>query len=306
MAKLRGPLLSFQASQKLGGTLSYQHRPGLKRVTSIPIPSQPRTLPQVYHRQDYADYVLWWNLLSAADKAAYETLATGQNFTPYNAWMANRLINLPDLAARWHLDEPHAGVYQDSSRNTNHATIFGPAPVPGIWGQCLSFDGLDDYLDCGNDLTLRPSTAITLEAWVNPVDFAAPYMPIARNPNFNYEMQLMAGTESARFLLSTAGGLTNLRSPLNSLLAGVWQHIMLTYDGAVHTVYVNGIPQTPFYYTGPFLGAITDTSTKTYIGRRGGLYAKTLIEEPRIYHRALSAPEAYAHWLRGAQVLGVA
>ncbi len=32
---------------------------------------------------------------------------------------------------------------------------------------CLDFDGVNDYVDCGNHASLNPTTAITVEAWVN-------------------------------------------------------------------------------------------------------------------------------------------
>ncbi|MGB0979606.1 MAG: hypothetical protein ACPGVV_09430, partial [Croceimicrobium sp.] len=44
-----------------------------------------------------------------------------------------------------------------------------------LWGQNgLSFDGIDDRVDCGNNSSLQLSgSAITLEAWIYPTAWAS-------------------------------------------------------------------------------------------------------------------------------------
>jgi prepilin-type N-terminal cleavage/methylation domain-containing protein len=52
---------------------------------------------------------------------------------------------------------------RDLSGHNNDGTLYnGPTWVEGKLGKALSFDGVDDYVDCGNGESLRPRNAITV------------------------------------------------------------------------------------------------------------------------------------------------
>ena len=53
----------------------------------------------------------------------------------------------------------------DFSGEGNHGTINGASWKDGRYGWALEFDGVDDYVDCG-DNTGEGEGAITLSAWV--------------------------------------------------------------------------------------------------------------------------------------------
>ena len=72
------------------------------------------------------------------------------------------------LVADYHFD----GDANDSSGNENNGTIYGGAAfVDGVSGQALSFDGVDDYVNVSDAPTLDLTTALTIEAWINPEVF---------------------------------------------------------------------------------------------------------------------------------------
>ena len=58
----------------------------------------------------------------------------------------------------WLLDEGSGDTAYDSSGNDHHGTINGAQWVDGKFGGALSFDGQDDFVDCGNTELLRIST----------------------------------------------------------------------------------------------------------------------------------------------------
>jgi len=73
----------------------------------------------------------------------------------------------------WHLDENNGAMVRDASGNNNDGTIFGGAvwTIPGRFGYCLDFDGVDDYLDIPDAPSLDIDSAtgeLTMEAWINP------------------------------------------------------------------------------------------------------------------------------------------
>ena len=67
----------------------------------------------------------------------------------------------------WHFDEGGGHALVDSGPNFNHGTVHGSIWSDGIIGGALEFLDEDDYVVCGNDVSLNPGE-ITLEAWLRP------------------------------------------------------------------------------------------------------------------------------------------
>jgi hypothetical protein len=88
------------------------------------------------------------------------------NSTEYNF----KTMKDSDLVGLWHFDEGKGKVAHDSSKYGNNGTLVkGPAWVEGKSGKALQFDGVDDYVKCGNPVSLNNITnEITFIAWVKP------------------------------------------------------------------------------------------------------------------------------------------
>ena len=70
------------------------------------------------------------------------------------------------IAGVWLLDESTGNTAKDSSRNENDGTLMnGPKRVDGKFGKALSFDGVDDYVDCGGNTILNTNTQRTVSLW---------------------------------------------------------------------------------------------------------------------------------------------
>jgi len=71
-----------------------------------------------------------------------------------------------------HFDEGSGTVARDASGNGNDGTIYGATWVNGKYGKALSFDGVEDYVDCGNDVSLNfeRTDPFSIEAWVKTLD----------------------------------------------------------------------------------------------------------------------------------------
>ena len=82
--------------------------------------------------------------------------------------------NLSDgLVAHWPLDEGGDGTARDASGNGNDGTLNGPTWDSGKFGGALSFDGSNDFVDCGNSSTLDFGTGdFTVSAWIKTADRA--------------------------------------------------------------------------------------------------------------------------------------
>ena len=85
------------------------------------------------------------------------------------AWSADEVNSLWSLniKSNWQFDEGTGGTAYDASYYDNDGTLMnGASWVTGKTGKAVALDGVDDYVDCGNDASLVITDAITIAAWV--------------------------------------------------------------------------------------------------------------------------------------------
>ncbi|MHC4604128.1 MAG: LamG-like jellyroll fold domain-containing protein, partial [Planctomycetota bacterium] len=79
------------------------------------------------------------------------------------------------LVARWKLDGN-----ADDVVGGNHGTVYGnPVWTIGQLDGALYFDGIGDYVDCGNDSSLNLTNNFSISAWFNS-DNAGQVLPICK------------------------------------------------------------------------------------------------------------------------------
>jgi len=84
-------------------------------------------------------------------------------------------ITLGSEMGRWHFNESTGTIAYDSSGRGNDGTlkpdsVNRPQWVTGINESALSFDGIDDYVEVPDDTTLDLTDAISIEAWIKPLE----------------------------------------------------------------------------------------------------------------------------------------
>jgi len=65
------------------------------------------------------------------------------------------------------------GNANDTSGNDNNGVVYGATLVPDRFGypdRAYYFDGIDDFIDFGNDQTLKPNLPITVATWVKATE----------------------------------------------------------------------------------------------------------------------------------------
>jgi outer membrane protein assembly factor BamB len=194
----------------------------------------------------------------------------------------------PGLVGYWKLDEGSGTTAYDSSGYNNNGIIYGASWTSGKVNSALSFDGVDDYVDCGNDSSLMPTTAITVEAWFKANDVR--YGAIASTVYYEGYGLYIEPDGSMVFFPGIS------YSPPGIIQPGVWYHVVGTFDGTSKSkLYVNGKlvgSQGTGYlaYTGQRLSIGTNpTRTGWFNG---------IIDEVKIYNRSLSAEEIWAEYTR--------
>lgn len=94
MAKVSGPLLSMRSSGTIGKTLVFGSWRGIGYARGHVVPSNPRTSGQVSTRQALTFCTGLWKLMTSTAIGPWNTYATGQRFTGFNAFQS---FNIPML-----------------------------------------------------------------------------------------------------------------------------------------------------------------------------------------------------------------
>jgi hypothetical protein len=178
----------------------------------------------------------------------------------------------------------------DSSGQGNTGTIAGATwTANGKFGSALSFDGTTARVTVADANSLDLTTAMTIEAWVNPSSGTGWREVVLKETSGGLAYALYAannGSRPAAYVHTPADvGINGSAAvPLNT-----WTHLAMTYDGATLQMFVNGV----LVKSGAAPGAAATSSSPLQIGGNSvwGEYFKGLIDEVRIYNRVLTGGE---------------
>ncbi len=92
MALVTAPLLSLDASGKVGDAIVFSKWKGRNYVRALVRPSNPKSGGQVGMRVMFAFLSQQWNGLAANDKATWESLAEAAAVAPFNSFMSKNLF----------------------------------------------------------------------------------------------------------------------------------------------------------------------------------------------------------------------
>ena len=168
----------------------------------------------------------------------------------------------------------------------DHADVYG--------GRALVFDGVVDYLDCGNSNSI--SGDMTISLWINPTGTTSHrplvYKRDAGGTNYQFYMSNDATPKLKFYDGSTA------TSSSGSLTKDAWQHVAITIDSGV----TNG---SVFYINSSSSGTATFTITtddaNLLIGKHvtDGTYFEGGIGQVAIFNKNLSSTEISAIYTLG-------
>jgi hypothetical protein len=217
------------------------------------------------------------------------------------------------LVGWWKFDEGSGTTAADSSGNGNTGTLTnGPTWSTGKIGQALSFDSADDYVNAGTlgSFGSQRNNGFALSFWVKRNSAAASWL-IGREENYDFlnalSIEINAGAwgnsvpGSVSFgLCSNEATLKCLQGSLNSNLIplNTWTHLGVVIIPSTNTIqfYINGVLKTTTYdiqdtpaVFGNFLGGVPIGAISNSSSAFG--FYNGLVDEVRIYNRALSAAE---------------
>ncbi|MHC4504069.1 MAG: LamG-like jellyroll fold domain-containing protein, partial [Planctomycetota bacterium] len=202
------------------------------------------------------------------------------------------------LVGHWKFDEGEGTVARDSSGRGNDGAVKGGARrVEGRIGGALEFDGIDDYVDCGNNASLAVSAAITMTLWVNRRGRGGDQRIIYHGGGWGddgYCLGYNNNRVKAELQNTGTGKKTEWGSGVAAPPDNEWHHLAFMWDDADDTMslYIDGVDTgARSRFPGP-MGS--PTRNMTVGSKGGGHHFKGLVDDVRIYDRALSAVEIAA------------
>lgn len=217
-----------------------------------------------------------------------------QNETKINSSQNDKLTN--GLVGLWSFNGTDiiGSTAYDRSTNANNGTIYGTTKMAGKVGQGLYFDG-DDYIEAAHTASMDV-TALTIAMWIKtPTSlcsgvacFRALLSKQGADRDYNLYTYSSDGTNITHMHMSSARFGVTMPALTTAYKPGEWHHVAFTVDASGNYVhYSDGVSFASGAITA---GANANSNYPIWIGRADNYY-NDIIDEARVYNRALSASE---------------
>jgi len=212
-----------------------------------------------------------------------------------------------DAVGVWDFNEVISGnQVRDTTGNGNTGTLNNDAHLSagmvysgGNLGQALDLDGGSDYVNAGNKSILNVASGnMTIEAWVNLRTLGKYHSIVSKWTPWIF---FISPSNKAMLYVRYGGGDHGVTA--NTVLSsGKWYHIVSVYTPSNFTVnfYLNGKADGTAAFSQAMDG---DGAGSVLIGGYGNVntYFNGLVDDVRIYGRALTAGEINRHYAEGLE-----
>jgi hypothetical protein len=193
---------------------------------------------------------------------------------------------------------------EDQSGYANNGTAVnlnatGMSFITGKVGSAVQFDGVDDWMNAGTNAVINFTGPLTMAVWFNTSDAGGTSRIFSKQYSDTDETtgsacyQLGIYVNKYRFSLYTSTGSVDRQTETPS--NNSWVHFAGAWDGSQYRMYLNGNQ----IYSGSLSGVLktnplTPLSIGTSYADQAMYFFKGILDEARIYNRALSADEIKA------------
>ena len=205
-------------------------------------------------------------------------------------------ITNPNLVGFWTLDEGQGMTAVDWSGHGNHGTLEGDAQwVDGYELGALEFDGVDDVIEVPlqPSITFEQGDSFSVLVWINTA--------VTPNPNDGIVGNYRTSTDPYWLLIANGDGTANFNArdvgrthstylaSLDTINDGNWHHLAGIRDQQAKKLRL--------YIDGDLVDELDDTTEdinsgqSIWIGDHLNRYYEGLIDEVRIYNKALTVEE---------------
>lgn len=205
------------------------------------------------------------------------------------------------LVGYWGMDEGVETRLFDPARGNNGNLMNGPtwqASGNCRAGSCLSFDGVNDFVNAGNFASLDVGTgSFTIAFWVFPRTQAGDWSGVLERGGWagsGYSIQMgTVASNQMHFFFGSPTGWSGSFAPSITLTPNTWNHVAVVVNRADNS----GRSFLNAGQVGLIASAIYHSVAETlFIGSRhaGDATFNGMLDEIRVYNRALSATEIAA------------
>ena len=154
-------------------------------------------------------------------------------------------------------------------------------------GYALDLDGIDDYVNCGNEESYNITNEITVEAWINADTWKTNYWEgtILGKEGGDLSGYVLRCGDEGRLSFSFGNGSWYEAVSNTIMLVEEWNHVAGVFDGSQIRIYINGI----LVGSTDVTSGIASSSSPIYIGESqySGRHFDGKIEEVRLWNTAL-------------------
>ena len=216
------------------------------------------------------------------------------------------------LVAHWTFDEGEGDTAYDSA-GTNYGTLVnGPQWTSGQINGALEFDGVDDYVALpDNEPVWLPQNNFAFSLWVyffNDVPILENLLDMDGAGSGSSSNRLGYGIfrqeeGKCHFSMVSGDGYSDILLSNTVLLKEKWYHLVALRNGTTQSIYINGrldssknCSSDPIDFDGNYNDDKVNIGRASRSGDITGSYINGLIDDVRIYDRALSAGEIEELW----------
>ncbi len=214
---------------------------------------------------------------------------TAVNFNGDEGPASNAVVGVPNL-----LSEGLVAFYPftngsgaDSSGHDNNGILHGVVPTEDRFGQkdaAFYFNGKDAYIDCGNDGSLQPDTALTVTGWMF-LDLS-----VDRQMEILSNLGIFSGYDVSLWRDKLEVGLNQVVVDSIPYPVGEWVFFATTFRKGEEKFYLNGTlssGRTKDFFKIKYTGHNLQIGHTDFGGNEGN-YFEGKLDDIRIYNRELS------------------
>ena len=253
-------------------------------------------------------------ILSAFILVGMSSITNSANIAKGQAFL-NSMDNalLLSRVSQWKFDEAVGSTTTVDSWGTNTGTLLGGATVPQfqttgcVSGNCLLFDGIDDYVSMAA-FDYTGTNDFTIGSWVNWSGFVQYIAPIYYCSVSSHTLAIEIGmTSTGKFtwhIVKTGNTTRRQRTTDISVPKNIWKYIVITKIGDNDVrVYIDGIENTSRQNTaentlendGTVIGRQLSTSFPDWLAGK--------IDDVRIYNQAIPISQINQNYYSGLNSL---
>lgn len=202
------------------------------------------------------------------------------------------------------MHEGAGAVAQDYSGYRNHGAIARPEWVDGEWGWAVNFNGVNDIINCGSNLSLDNIAEFTFLSWLYPIGAVSSARIFSKTRRYLCRVGVWR-------LSALIDAVTDATADTNeALTTNRWNFVTLTYsDSGDRMLYIdiNNVPCTYSTQVAAVGALVDDSAVNLCLGNLAALNRcfPGYMGPTRIYSRVLPAVERTEKFESTRSIFGV-